>query len=143
VQVLRFRCRNPEDFGTRRRLFHNITDFDALVDGRIVDNCLQAELDELTIRPSGFVGGVLNITGLSQRIAARVRGGLNEELREDLSCLDLPQAMQLIDTHLRSGGFRDFGDGVLGFVVEGTIDVRAGNMVALISLLARQGGLRR
>jgi hypothetical protein len=44
-----------------------------------------------------------------------------------------------VDTRIESGGFRDFGDGEMGFVVSGTIDVRARNLVALITALAQAG----
>lgn len=143
VQVLRFRCRDPENYETRRRIFENITDFEVLVHGRITDNCLKAELQDLTIYPSGFVGGVLNITGLSRRIAARVRASINSSLLEDLPCLTLPRVLRTIDTRIASGGFRDFGDGRMGAVVKATIDVRARNVVDLLTLLAKDGELER
>jgi hypothetical protein len=143
VQFLRYRCRDPEDFETRRRLFQNITEFDALLGGRIADDCLHLLLDDLSLEPGGVAGGILNATGMTGRVSERVRGALNDSLHDEVRCIDLPDALDRIDTRLRGGGFRDFGDGRMGFVVTGTIDVRASNVVALVTALAARGGLGR
>ncbi|MCB1353427.1 MAG: hypothetical protein KDK03_11880 [Rhodobacteraceae bacterium] len=142
IQILAYRCRDPEDFSTRQRLFSTTSGFDALFDGQIVENCLEASLEELTLEPGGFGSRILNVSGLTRRIAARAREGVNAAIEEKLACLDLPEEFRIIDTRLRSGGFRDFGGGEMGFVVKGTVDVRAGNVIALISALARNGQLR-
>lgn len=142
IQILAYRCRDPEDFSTRQRLFSTTSGFDALVDGRIAENCLEGSLEELTLEPGGFGARILNVTGLTRRIAERAREGINAAIEEKLDCLDLPEEFRIIDTRLKSGGFRDFGGGEMGFVVKGTVDVRAGNVIALISALAKKGLLR-
>ena len=141
IQIITYRCPDREDLASRRRWFSNITGFDALMHGRIEDNCLYAELTDLSVAPSGLVGGIINLLGLRNRIAARAREAVNGALSENLRCIDLPARLKLLDTHIASGGFRDFGDGQMGFVVKGTIDVRARNLIALISVLARQNDL--
>jgi hypothetical protein len=139
IQIQTYRCRDPDDLGTRMRLFSNITAFDARVTGSLDANCLAAELTDLSIDPQGLVGGILNLTGLSPRIAARARDAVNDALQDRVKCIDLPSRLKLVDTRIESGGFRDFGDGEMGFVVSGTIDVRARNLVALITALAQAG----
>jgi hypothetical protein len=143
IQFLRYRCRDPEDFGTRRQLFHNTTEIDALLGGQVADDCLHLRLDELSLEPGGVAGGILNATGMTGRISERAREALNDSLQNRVRCIDLPDALDRIDTRLRGGGLRDFGDGRMGFVVTGTIDVRASNVVDLVRLLARNGGLRQ
>ncbi|MCR9085984.1 MAG: hypothetical protein NXH97_04470 [Rhodobacteraceae bacterium] len=141
VQVQFFRCNAEEDKSSRRRLISHITAVDALMLGGIRDNCLDAELKDLTLDPSGLVGAALNITGLTRRIEATVRTELNEILNEDQNCLDLPEALQLLDTTITSGGFRDFGGGEMGFVVKGRVTVNAQNVTDLLTLIDRQGRL--
>lgn len=141
VQVQLFRCNAAEDRSSRRRIISHITDVDALLLGGIRNNCLDAKLQDLTLDPSGLVGVALNITGLTRRIEARVRTELNEILNEEENCLDLPDALQLLDTTITSGGFRDFGGGEMGFVVKGRVTVNARNVVDLLTLIDRQGRL--
>ncbi|MEM1385912.1 MAG: hypothetical protein AAGG06_20055, partial [Pseudomonadota bacterium] len=141
VQVQFFRCNAEDDKSSRRRLISHITAVDALMLGGIRDNCLDAELKDLTLDPSGLVGAALNITGLTRRIEATVRTELNEILNEDQNCLDLPEALQLLDTTITSGGFRDFGGGEMGFVVKGRVTVNAQNVTDLLTLIDRQGRL--
>jgi hypothetical protein len=69
VQIISYRCRG-DNLDSRLRIFSNVTGFDALVDGRLADNCLGAELEELSVDPSGLVGGLINLLGLRERIAS-------------------------------------------------------------------------
>lgn len=139
VQLQLFSCSDPEDFHTRRRRLSNITAVDLLLHGRIVDECLEVYLQELHLEPSGFVGGVLNFTGLNRRLAERVRRDLNDMLNEEENCLDMPDALKLLNTRLVSGGLRDFGGGEMGFVLKGRVDVTAPKMVALLDYLNAEG----
>jgi hypothetical protein len=141
VQIISYRCNKAEDYDSRRRIFSNITEFDALVGGAIESNCLTAELQSLTLDPKGLIGGFLNLVGLTDRIAARASEAINGELTKEIKCIDLPAKLRIIDTNLARGGFRDFGDGTMGFVVSGTVNVRARNVVALIADIARDGDL--
>jgi hypothetical protein len=141
VQIISYRCRG-DNLDSRLRIFSNVTGFDALVDGRLEDNCLGAELEELSVDPSGLVGGLINLLGLRDRIASKAREAINEGLEGSTRCIDLPDKLQILETHLSTGGFRDFGDGAMGFVVEGTINVRARNLVTLLGVLAKEGDFR-
>jgi len=138
VQIQRFTCRNG-DFDTRRQIFNHITTVDLLLAGTITDDCLDADLKELELNPSGLVGGALNITGLSKRIQNTVRRDLNEMLNSEENCLEMPEALQALDTGIQRGGFRDFGGGELGFVIEGRVDVQAKNVINLLTLLYEEG----
>ncbi|TPE52472.1 hypothetical protein [Amaricoccus solimangrovi] len=142
VQIITYRCPDPSDLGSRQRRLGNITAFDALVGGRIEDNCLGGEVAELSLDPKGLVGGILNLLGLSERIARRARETINETLGNEMKCIELPEKLRILHTNLSSGGFRDFGDGKMGFVVKGSINVRAGNLVSLVKVLAEEGELR-
>lgn len=140
VQIIRFRCNEAEDFESRRRVFSNTTEVNALLDGRIVDNCLRARLEELTISPSGLAGGIMNLFNLTERVSDRVRLDLNDTLNARETCLDIPAPLQTLDAHIRSGGFRDFGNGHLGFVIQGSIDLNANGVIAILEQLPEMGG---
>ena len=60
--------------------------------------------------------------------------------KED-KCLDLPNALKLLDTQISSLGFRDFGAGELGFVIKGSVNLTAQHVTYLITLLADEGVL--
>lgn len=140
VQLTRFRC-NPEgDFDSRRRTISNITQVDALLYGEVRDNCLHARLEELTLAPSGLVGGMMNLLNLTERASVRVRDSLNTELADRDMCFDMPDALKALDAHVASGGFRDFGDGQLGFVIKGSVDLNAEGVISIIRMLPDMGG---
>jgi hypothetical protein len=141
VQLISYACNQAQDRDRRRRLFSNVTAVDAVFKGRVVDNCVEASLVDLTINPSGLIGAAMNVTRLSQRVAQRVRAQINDKVNDKDTCVDLPDALKLLNTHLRSGGFRDFGGGKMGFVVKGTVEVTATNIINLLDLMATKGAL--
>ncbi|MEM1152303.1 MAG: hypothetical protein AAGI03_17450 [Pseudomonadota bacterium] len=143
VQVRLYLCNQAQEKSSRTRLISHITAVDVLLRGGIKNNCLDAELSELALDPTGLVGAVLNISGLTQRIQTTVRDEVNAILNEEENCLELPDAMQLLDTTIVSGGFRDFGSGTLGFVVKGRVDLRANNVIALLGLVYDEGLLNQ
>ncbi|WP_068111862.1 hypothetical protein [Tropicimonas marinistellae] len=140
VQLIRYKCNAANDFDSRKRTISNITAVDALLDGQIVDNCLYAQLEELTIEPSGLAGGVMNLLNLTERISTRVREALNAELVDKDMCFDMPDPLLALDAHVSRGGFRDFGEGHLGFVVEGSIDLNAAGVISILEMLPEMGG---
>lgn len=142
VQITVYRCRDESNPETRRLRLSNIAEIDLLLDGRLANDCVEIYLRDLAIAPSGLAGGIMSLTGLNNRVSERVRGRLNTVLNEEENCLDLPDALKLVNTRLVSGGLRDFGGGEMGFVLKGTVDVTAEKMVALLSYLNAQGRLR-
>lgn len=140
VQVMRFLCNSTQD--RRVRLINQTIRIEARIGGGIVENCIQGRLERLQLDLSGLVGGVLNLTGLTERVSRRILADINGVLNDDKNCLDLPEALKAVDTVLTSGGFRDFGDGELGFVIKGRVEVTAQHMIDLIEVLARDGALR-
>lgn len=139
VQIQQFLCNRDNDFDSRVRIFNHVTTVDLLLVGGIANDCLDARLDELELNPSGLVGGVLNITGLTRRIQETVRTELNEILNSEENCLEMPEALQVLNTRVERGGFRDFGDGELGFVIQGTVDLQSQNVIDLLALLYEEG----
>lgn len=137
VQAILYRCRNA-DRATRRRLLSNITEIDLLLDARLKDDCLFAELVSLDLDPGGLTGFTMNILGLTERIGTRVQQTVNATLADADSCLDMPDALKVLDARLVSGGFRDFGGGEMGFVLKGAITVSARNTLALLDLIDAQ-----
>jgi hypothetical protein len=143
VQLIRYRCTDPEDLTTRRKTFSNISGVEFLLDGRIEDNCVHAYLEELSIAPSGLVGAILDLTRITGRVSEAVRRGLNDTVNGKDRCIDMPDMLALLDTHVTSGGFRDFGGGAMGVVMTGSVDVTAANFIALLRHLERSGALRQ
>ncbi|MFD0979325.1 hypothetical protein [Tropicimonas aquimaris] len=140
VQLIRYHCDAEGDFDTRRRTLSNITQVDALLNGQIRNNCLHASLEDLTIDPSGLIGGVMNLLNLTERVSQTVREDLNAELADRDMCLDMPDALKALDAHIAQGGFRDFGDGQLGFVIQGSVDLNAEGVIAILHMLPELGG---
>jgi hypothetical protein len=140
TQVTLYSCNAEEDLQSRTRTISNIVGINALVHGRIANNCLQAKLESLELDPSGLVGAALNLIGLTESIAQLIRDDLNATLSDEDLCFDLPEVLQVLNTHVSSGGFRDFGNGELGFVVKGRLDVTAQGALDLIGMLPDLNG---
>ncbi|WP_116131335.1 hypothetical protein [Tropicimonas sp. IMCC34043] len=140
VQVVTYGCNRAGDFDRRWRRFSNTADINALLDGQIADNCLTAQLETLSIQPGGIPGTIMNLLNLTERVSERVRGGLNEALNRRQMCLDMPDPLKQLDARVDSGGFRDFGGGDLGFVIQGTIDLNAQGVINILSDLPAMGG---
>lgn len=135
VQIALFACNGDEDYDSRRRRFSNVTDVDVLLFGGIENNCLRAYLEELTIQPSGLVGGVMSLFNLTERVSATLRDELNDTINEEELCLELPPPLVALNTHIGTGGFRDFGNGHLGFVVKGHAELTAAGVIEVIGML--------
>lgn len=140
VQVITYACPRSGDRDRRWRRFQNTADVSALLYGRVADNCLNAQLEQLTIAPGGIPGSIMNLFNLTERVSERVRTGLNEALNRREMCLDMPDPLRQLDAHVASGGFRDFGRGDIGFVVEGTIDLNAEGVINILGDLPAMGG---
>jgi hypothetical protein len=144
VQVTLYACNGYDDISKRVKLLSNTSTIDALIGGGIENGCVTGQLRELTIKPSGIIGGVLNITGLTTQISEGVRTDINALLTEGDNCLDLPRALRIMNTRITRGGFRDDRRWVgLGFFIEGSVDVTAPNLLALLRHLDEEGLLDR
>jgi hypothetical protein len=139
VEVTLYGCNGFEDLSYRVRFLTNTTTVEAVLAGGIEAGCVTARLNSLQIQPSGLIGAVLDITGLATTIADDLRGEINAALDQPDNCLDLPEALQALNTRVTRGGFRDLGDGMLGFFIEGGIDVTAPNVLSLLGHLEAEG----
>lgn len=143
VQVQLFFCNDAQEKSSRFRYFSHITTVSVLLNGGIRNNCLDAELKELALDPTGLVGGLLNITGLTRQIETTVRTEVNSILNQDQNCLELPEGLKLLEAKIESGGFRDFGGGELGFVIKASVNLQSDNVISLLELVYDRGLLDR
>ena len=143
AEVARFACRDAQAGQRGVRLASTVIDVSGRLVGRIEDDCLDAEVRDLSIAPRGLVGAVIDMNRLTPRLEAAVTDEINDTLADRSQCNDLPDTLQLLDATNESGGFRDFGDGTMGFVMEGRLEVTAQKMIDLIGLLSARGALRR
>lgn len=139
AQLISFSCNKAQEFDSRVKLVSTIVGVEALLHGTIRGPCLNATVADLELKPIGVIGGILNLTGLTDQITAEVRSELTTALNDADSCLDLPEPLKAIETDVLSGGFRDFGDGKMGVVIKATSQTKAENIIRLYSWLDEEG----
>lgn len=143
VQLTLYACNGYEDLKYRFQLLQNTTAVEALIGGAIENGCVAGILEQLSITPSGIIGGIMNVTGLSKSISTGLQEEINSALNDQQNCLDMPKALRIMNTRISSGGFREIGDGGLGFYIFGSVDVTAPKVLALLDHLADEGLLDR
>lgn len=138
LQARRWTCRSGERGG---ELFRQTADVETVLGGRIENGCLVMRVISTDLRPDGLSGALMNLTGFTDRMNARLEAELDEALREDDACIELPEEFQAFDAEITGGGFREIGEGGLGAVITARMSVSAANFVELMHVLGRNGKL--
>lgn len=140
MQYRRWDCENG-DFESRSLQFSQSADVTVRMTGIIERGCLVMRVSGALIDPDGFMGALLDASGLTERLTRDLAGRMNESLAEDENCLDIPEEFQVFDALITGGGFQDLGDGKIGAVIHSAMDVNAENFIRLVRLLGREGRL--
>lgn len=132
VQVTLFECASRAENRRGIELFSNTADVKLTVEASMRGNCLQTEIDDISIEPRGLLGQLANLAGVTSSITEEARRELKEAINSEENCLDLPEPLRIVETTIESGGFRDFGGGALGFVIKGTVKSTPEELIDLI-----------
>ena len=140
LQHRRWLCPGGRDT-FRTELLKQTADVRVRLFGEVVDGCLLMRVRSARIDPDGLTGALLDATGLTEKLTRDLGKRLDKALTEDDNCIDIPPEFQAFETRVTGGGFRDLGEGRIGAVIRGAMEINAENFIRLVHLLGREGRL--
>lgn len=139
LQARRYVCLGEPE--TRAEVLDQTAEVEVVLRGLLRDGCLAMRVVRAEIRPDGLTGALLDATGMTTRLTRDLRARVEEEFAAGENCIDLPEEFRAFGTEITGGRFEEIGEGRLGAVVEGRMEVTAAGVVDLIVLLGRKGKL--
>ncbi len=138
VDVEVYRCRGEEsDRASARgvRLIATTIGIAAAARANVSEQCVYFGLAEVVLQPTGFVGGLVNLFGLTERVEQIVVTKANEFFEENAICPKMPPELSSLEPILEAGGTREIGNGGIGVALNGSIDTSAATMMELLALM--------
>ncbi|WP_170468078.1 hypothetical protein [Ruegeria arenilitoris] len=133
------RCKRNEEPGIR--YFGATVDAIAVAKAEVKGQCLTFSIESVDLSPRGFIGGVSNLFGLTNRINDAVLEKGGEFLAANPVCPPLPSEFAVLDPIYESGGTREIAPGGMGAAVVGSADVSAETIVEVLAGLKELGVL--
>ncbi|MBO9447789.1 hypothetical protein [Ruegeria sp. R14_0] len=133
------RCKRNEEPGIR--YFGATVDATAVAKAEVQGQCLTFSIESVDLSPRGFIGGVSNLFGLTNRINQAVLEKGGEFLAANPVCPPLPSEFAVLDPIYESGGTREIAPGGMGAAVVGSADVSAETIVEVLAGLKELGVL--
>ncbi|MCG7520749.1 hypothetical protein [Ruegeria sp. Ofav3-42] len=133
------RCTRQEEPGFR--YFGATVDAVAVAKAKVEGQCLTFSIESVDLSPRGFIGGVSNLFGLTNRINEAVLEKGGEFLASHPVCPPLPEEFSVLDPIYESGGTREIAPGGMGAAVVGSADVSAETIVKVLGALKELGVL--
>ncbi|WP_170427363.1 hypothetical protein [Ruegeria arenilitoris] len=133
------RCKRNEEPGIR--YFGATVDAIAVAKAEVKGQCLTFSIESVDLSPRGFIGGVSNLFGLTNRINDAVLEKGGEFLAANPVCPPLPSEFAVLDPIYESGGTREIAPGGMGAAVVGSADVSAETIVEVLAGLKDLGVL--
>lgn len=136
-----YRCRDRDTPEEQRgmRLLSQTIQVEALASAKLEDDCIRFELANLQLDPHGFLGGLANLFGITERARTALLAKAAETLDETPICPEFPPALNLLEPKIVSGGAQEIPSGGLGADLKGSIDLSAETIVALFELAQAKG----
>lgn len=143
VRAELYRCKGRGTASEARgaHLWTQTVDFDALVSAGLVGECVGFDLRDLALDPRGFIGGLGNLFGITEKVRLAILKESNEALREAPVCPEMPDALALLAPDFSTGGAVEIGDGGIGAALEGVVATDAARLVGLLRLWQSKGFL--
>ncbi|MDV7143680.1 hypothetical protein R3X27_13420 [Tropicimonas sp. TH_r6] len=141
VEATLYRCRDRDTAEERRglRLLSQTIDFEAVASASLLEDCISVQLADLELEPQGLLGGVADLFGVTKSARSAILAAAETKLAENPICPDLPKAIRQLDPDFSEAGLREIGEGGLGAALSGSFDLRAANIVELLSLAQANG----
>lgn len=142
VDVELYRCRNEESEGTNGRgvrFISTTVGIAAAARANVQDQCVHFDLADVVLQPTGFVGGLVNLIGLTERVEEVVLTKAKEFTEENVICPEMPSELSSLNPVFDAGGTREIGDGGIGVALSGSIDTSAMTMMELLAVMQSRG----
>lgn len=142
VDVEFYRCRDEEAEGIEGRgirLVSNTIGIAAAARANVRGQCVHFDLADVVFQPTGFIGGLVNLLGLTERVEEVVLAKAEEFTTDHPLCPKMPPELSSLKPILESGGTREIGKGGIGVVLSGSVDTSAATMMELLNLMQSSG----
>lgn len=121
------------------RLISQRVDAVAIASAKVNNNCVEFDLVDLELDPSGLIGGIANLLGVTDRVRAAILQGADDLLEENPVCPQLPEGLRSLAPDYEEGGTREIGDGGMGVALVGSVDASASTLLSLLSEAQKRG----
>ncbi len=135
-----YTCRKAGTPEERRgiRLISQKVEVVAVATAKVENNCIAFSLLELELDPSGLLGGIANLLGLTDRIRDAVLESADELFEENPLCPKLPPELASLEPRYTGGGTREIGQRGLGAALVGSVDASAETLVELLAAVQKR-----
>ncbi len=141
VQAKLFAC-NTKDPKTHYRgvlLLGQNVNFTATAKAMARGKCIRFQLVDVALDPLGFLGGLADLFGLTEKATDLILEKGGEVLADHPVCPELPPSIASLDPRFYAGGVREIDDGGLGVALQGSVDTSAATLLDLIRGLDQKG----
>ncbi|MEM0946212.1 MAG: hypothetical protein AAGK37_02310 [Pseudomonadota bacterium] len=136
-----YTCRRRDTPDERRgiRLISQRVEAVAVAAAQVEGDCIAFTLDDLQLDPSGLIGGIADLIGVTARIRTAVLEGAEDLLEENPVCPDLPPSLQSLAPRYTDGGTREIEGGGMGAALVGSVDASASTLIELLAVVQERG----
>lgn len=120
------------------RLISQRIDVVAQATAAVRKNCIEFSVLDLELDPSGLLGAMANLFGLTTRVRNAILSKAGEVLAENPICPNLPSELAALKPAYDAGGIREIGQGGVGAALGGTIDTSATTLLELLAFAQKR-----
>jgi hypothetical protein len=135
-----YRCRDRGTANERRgaQFFTQTIDLEAAVGMSKIGDCIAFRLADLDLDPRGLLGRLATLFGVTDRARSAIVEKARVTLVENPVCPDIPEELSLLDLDFATAELSEIEPGGVGAALAGSVDIAAGNLVALLSLVGAE-----
>ncbi len=141
IQVTFFNCNETQalsgDQGVTR--FSQTVDAEAVISGRLEEDCVFFELQELDLQSRGVWSFFTSLVFSSESTRKAVLTKVNSFLSDNPVCPELPAELSALSPRFYSGSMREIGQGGIGAEMSGSIDISAPALIQLLTAIQDRG----
>ncbi|MEO9576401.1 MAG: hypothetical protein ABJ263_06295 [Tateyamaria sp.] len=142
VDVELYRCRGEKTQGVEgrgARLISTTIGVAAAARANVSGQCVRFDLADVVLQPTGFLGGLVNLFGLTERVEEVILTKAEAFAQENVICPKMPPELSSLAPTLETGGTREIGDGGIGVALRGSVDTSAATLMELLALTQARG----
>ncbi len=143
VDAAFYRCAaedSPIEDRGRRRLSQNV-DVVAVAQASASGQCINLALLELEVSPSGLLGALANLFGITRRVRDAVLEDAEIYFAANPICPQLPEDFRALAPHYSSGAINEVGPAGIGATLTGTVDTSADTLIQLLEAFRARGAV--
>ncbi len=145
VKATFYDCDDPNTLSQTQGavLLSQTVDAEAVISGRLVNNCVSFELMELDLRPRGVLGAITDFLFSSEDTRSAVLKKVNAGLASHPVCPELPDELAALSPEFYSVRVQEIGEGGIGARMSGSLDISAPALIELLTAIKNRGLLRK